>query len=182
MFHEIIELIFSRCAMTAVRDTLCNLRPLEIPRPHIPGLQFIPTRGRLGFYKSIRRDGAQFGLQIKPMGPRRPALADACWDPPVNASKQSNPETSSRRSNPDASKQLNEQSCGERLRNSMNSSDEESQTSSISQLSNYSDGSASTRNSPVDEPEYPEPDYDIITPPNVKTKLCADTINNLRKF
>uniref|UniRef100_A0A0N5AAN7 MBD domain-containing protein n=1 Tax=Syphacia muris TaxID=451379 RepID=A0A0N5AAN7_9BILA len=66
--------------MTAVRDTLCNLRPLEIPRPHVPGFQFIPTRGRQGFYKSIRRDGAQYGIHIKPMGPRRPTLADAYWN------------------------------------------------------------------------------------------------------
>lgn len=37
--------------MTAVRDSLCNLEPVQIPRPQISGLQFIPTRGRLGFYK-----------------------------------------------------------------------------------------------------------------------------------
>lgn len=36
--------------MTAVRDSLCNMEPVHIPRPQISGLQFIPTRGRLGFY------------------------------------------------------------------------------------------------------------------------------------
>lgn len=37
--------------MTAMRDTLCKLRPIEIPRPKYSGLQFISTRGRLGFYQ-----------------------------------------------------------------------------------------------------------------------------------
>ncbi|KHN75968.1 Uncharacterized protein Tcan_18220 [Toxocara canis] len=115
--------------MTAVRDTLCNLRPLEIPRPHIPGLQFIPTRGRLGFYRSIRREGAQYGIQIKAAGPRRPALADACWGP-IESTKETNTESS--------------------------------------RPSNYSD--ESPKGSSLDEPEYPEPDYDTV--PNVKTKPC----------
>ncbi|VDN44675.1 unnamed protein product [Gongylonema pulchrum] len=65
--------------MTAVRDSLCNLEPVQIPRPQISGLQFIPTRGRLGFYKSIHRDGEKYGVGIKTIGPRRPPLADVCF-------------------------------------------------------------------------------------------------------
>ncbi|VDN07457.1 unnamed protein product [Thelazia callipaeda] len=83
--------------MTAVRDSLCNLEPIQIPRPQISGLQFIPTRGRLGFYKealyyslntlfknhetdikifyTIRRDGENYGVEMKPIGPRRPVLS-----------------------------------------------------------------------------------------------------------
>uniref|UniRef100_A0A183VF87 IRS-type PTB domain-containing protein n=1 Tax=Toxocara canis TaxID=6265 RepID=A0A183VF87_TOXCA len=152
---------FSRCAMTAVRDTLCNLRPLEIPRPHIPGLQFIPTRGRLGFYRSIRREGAQYGIQIKAAGPRRPALADACWGP-IESTKETNAESSRVSSLTDNATPV-EQQLILRQQNTMTSSDEDS-----SHPSNYSD--ESPKGSSLDEPEYPEPDYDTV--PNVKTKPC----------
>lgn len=37
--------------MSTIRDTLINLRPLEIPRPQVSNFQFISTRGRYGFYK-----------------------------------------------------------------------------------------------------------------------------------
>ncbi|KAI1730869.1 hypothetical protein Ddc_03588 [Ditylenchus destructor] len=60
--------------MTAVRDTLCNLSPVEIPRPKCAGFQFVRTRGRMGFYQSIKRDGEKYGVQIKNQGPRRPSL------------------------------------------------------------------------------------------------------------
>uniref|UniRef100_A0A914EAX0 Uncharacterized protein n=1 Tax=Acrobeloides nanus TaxID=290746 RepID=A0A914EAX0_9BILA len=63
--------------MAAVRDSLCNIGPLEIPRPKCEGFQFIPTRGRMGFYRSIKRDGGKYGLKINTQGPRRPALPDA---------------------------------------------------------------------------------------------------------
>ncbi|VDO43252.1 unnamed protein product [Onchocerca flexuosa] len=62
--------------MTAVRDSLCNMEPVQIPRPQISGLQFIPTRGRLGFYATIRRDGEKYGVGMKSIGPRRPTLSD----------------------------------------------------------------------------------------------------------
>uniref|UniRef100_A0A914ZDE3 Uncharacterized protein n=1 Tax=Parascaris univalens TaxID=6257 RepID=A0A914ZDE3_PARUN len=149
--------------MTAVRDTLCNLRPLEIPRPHISGLQFIPTRGRLGFYKSIRREGAQYGIQIKPSGPRRPALADACWGP-IEPAKEINAESCCMGSNTSNTQRLEYPRQGQC--SSLSSSDDESHTSS--QLSNCSDDSS--KKSPLDEPEYPEPDYDATT--SVKIKCC----------
>jgi len=52
---------------------------VEIPRPQFHNMQFIHTRGRLGFYKTIRQHGAQYGLQVKAYGPRRPALSTAMW-------------------------------------------------------------------------------------------------------
>uniref|UniRef100_A0A915DBL9 Uncharacterized protein n=1 Tax=Ditylenchus dipsaci TaxID=166011 RepID=A0A915DBL9_9BILA len=66
----------STMTTTAVRDTLCSLRPMEIPRPKCAGFQFVPTRGRMGFYMSIKRDGEKYGIQLKNQGPRRPSLPD----------------------------------------------------------------------------------------------------------
>lgn len=37
--------------MTAIRDNLCELKRLEIPRPKCQGMQFVATRGRQGFYR-----------------------------------------------------------------------------------------------------------------------------------
>ncbi|VDM92352.1 unnamed protein product [Onchocerca ochengi] len=79
--------------MTAVRDSLCNMEPVQIPRPQISGLQFIPTRGRLGFYATIRRDGEKFGVGMKPIGPRRPALSDDLFKDDNNIQKSSNTST-----------------------------------------------------------------------------------------
>uniref|UniRef100_A0A0N5BG37 Homeobox protein 2-like n=1 Tax=Strongyloides papillosus TaxID=174720 RepID=A0A0N5BG37_STREA len=62
---------------TGFRDTLCNLKPLGIPRPTIKGLKFIPTKGRMGFYKTIKQEGEKYGVSIKNQGPRRPALPGA---------------------------------------------------------------------------------------------------------
>ncbi|KAI6190745.1 hypothetical protein M3Y97_00152000 [Aphelenchoides bicaudatus] len=64
-----------------------EFRPVEIPRPKCHGLEFVPTRGRHGFYKSIRNEGHKYGLQIKSMGPRRPALptANDFWNPPSSS-------------------------------------------------------------------------------------------------
>ncbi|KAM3727586.1 Uncharacterized protein ACO02O_04240 [Dirofilaria immitis] len=76
--------------MTAVRDSLCNMEPIQIPRPQISGLQFIPTRGRLGFYATIRRDGEKYGVGVKPIGPRRPALSDILFRDDSNIQKSSN--------------------------------------------------------------------------------------------
>lgn len=34
-----------------IRDSLCDLGRMEIPRPQFHGMQFVATRGKLGFYK-----------------------------------------------------------------------------------------------------------------------------------
>ncbi|VDN84131.1 unnamed protein product [Brugia pahangi] len=79
--------------MAAVRDSLCNMEPVQIPRPQISGLQFIPTRGRLGFYATIRRDGEKYGVGMKPIGPRRPVLSESLFKDDCNISKTSNTKT-----------------------------------------------------------------------------------------
>ncbi|VDK75098.1 unnamed protein product [Litomosoides sigmodontis] len=76
--------------MTAMRDSLCNMEPVQIPRPQISGLQFIPTRGRLGFYATICRDGEKYGVEIKRIGPRRPVLSDGLFADDGNIPKSSN--------------------------------------------------------------------------------------------
>ncbi|VDM76362.1 unnamed protein product [Strongylus vulgaris] len=58
-----------------IRDSLCDLGRMEIPRPQFNGMQFVATRGKLGFYKTIRENGGKYGIQVKPQGPRRPALS-----------------------------------------------------------------------------------------------------------
>jgi hypothetical protein len=69
---------------TLSRDSLCNIGAVQIPRPKCAGFQFVPTRGRMGFYRSIKRDGHKYGIDIKnERGPRRPQLPDAgFWTPP----------------------------------------------------------------------------------------------------
>uniref|UniRef100_A0A914XVW0 Uncharacterized protein n=1 Tax=Panagrolaimus superbus TaxID=310955 RepID=A0A914XVW0_9BILA len=69
---------------TLSRDSLCNIGAVQIPRPKCAGFQFVPTRGRMGFYRSIKRDGHKYGIEIKnERGPRRPQLPDAgSWAPP----------------------------------------------------------------------------------------------------
>ncbi|CAI5455085.1 unnamed protein product [Caenorhabditis angaria] len=61
--------------MTAIRDNLCELGRMEIPRPKCQGMQFVATRGRQGFYRTIRENGAKYGIQLKPQGPKRPQLS-----------------------------------------------------------------------------------------------------------
>uniref|UniRef100_A0A7E4VL56 Myozenin-3 n=1 Tax=Panagrellus redivivus TaxID=6233 RepID=A0A7E4VL56_PANRE len=56
------------------RDSFCELGNLQIPRPKCNGFQFVPTRGRMGFYRSIKRDGEKYGVQIKSQCQRRPGL------------------------------------------------------------------------------------------------------------
>uniref|UniRef100_A0A915PPZ2 Uncharacterized protein n=1 Tax=Setaria digitata TaxID=48799 RepID=A0A915PPZ2_9BILA len=73
--------------MATVRDSLCNMEPVQIPRPQISGLQFIPTRGRLGFYATIRRDGEKYGVEMKPIGPRRPVLTNGLFTDDSNIQK-----------------------------------------------------------------------------------------------
>ncbi|CAB3400629.1 unnamed protein product [Caenorhabditis bovis] len=69
--------------MAAIRDNLCELGRLEIPRPKCTGMQFIATRGRQGFYRTIRENGAKYGLQIKPQGPKRPQLSSELFSRPM---------------------------------------------------------------------------------------------------
>lgn len=38
-----------------LREFLCKLEPLRIPRPKCAGMQFVQTSGRQGFYLSLRR-------------------------------------------------------------------------------------------------------------------------------
>ncbi|VDL69487.1 unnamed protein product [Nippostrongylus brasiliensis] len=59
-----------------IRDSLCDLGRMEIPRPQFHGMQFVATRGKLGFYKTIRENGSKYGLQVKAQGPRRPVLSN----------------------------------------------------------------------------------------------------------
>uniref|UniRef100_A0A915AV60 Uncharacterized protein n=1 Tax=Parascaris univalens TaxID=6257 RepID=A0A915AV60_PARUN len=69
-----INLGFAAFIMSATRDTFCNLQRMEIPRPQISGLEFVPTRGRLGFYKSIQKS--------IPTAPRRPPLSEVHFTAP----------------------------------------------------------------------------------------------------
>ncbi|EFO24341.1 hypothetical protein LOAG_04144 [Loa loa] len=101
--------------MAAVRDSLCNMEPVQIPRPQISGLQFIPTRGRLGFYATIRRDGEKYGVGMKPIGPRRPVLSDGLFTYDSNISKSSNPITD------EAGKKQNMKSSSEQVKQDLQS-------------------------------------------------------------
>ncbi|KAK0405694.1 hypothetical protein QR680_018142 [Steinernema hermaphroditum] len=153
-------------AMTAVRENFINLPPMEIPRPKCQGMQFITTRGRQGFYQSIRRTGAQYGLQIKPMGPRRAALPDqSFWSRPETV-KEEEPETASLPSPTTP-------------RDSGHSSDSDSRRSSS--VSYFSSKESSPQpnsfrfSQPImEEPEFPEPepDYDDPTP---AAPVCTPT-------
>ncbi|PAV60901.1 hypothetical protein WR25_17153 [Diploscapter pachys] len=59
---------------TAMRDSLIDKGLIVIPRPHYNNMQFVATRGRQGFYRTIRENGAQYGVNIRPQGARRPQL------------------------------------------------------------------------------------------------------------
>uniref|UniRef100_A0A1I8ACW1 IRS-type PTB domain-containing protein n=1 Tax=Steinernema glaseri TaxID=37863 RepID=A0A1I8ACW1_9BILA len=148
--------------MTAVRESFINLKPLEIPRPKCQGMQFITTRGRQGFYQSIRRNGAQYGLQIKPMGPRRSALPDqSFWTRPETV-KEEEPQTTSVPSSPT-------QHCDSGV-----SSDSESRrSSSVSYFPPESSPPPSQNyrfSQPIlEEPEFPEPEPDYDEPSRTPT-------------
>uniref|UniRef100_A0A914RXL7 Uncharacterized protein n=1 Tax=Parascaris equorum TaxID=6256 RepID=A0A914RXL7_PAREQ len=75
----------------------------------------------------IRREGAQYGIQIKPSGPRRPALADACWGP-IEPAKEINAESCCMGSNTSNTQRLEYPRQGQC--SSLSSSDDESHTSS----------------------------------------------------
>ncbi|CAD6189071.1 unnamed protein product [Caenorhabditis auriculariae] len=78
--------------MTAIRDNLCDLGRMEIPRPKCTGMQFVATRGRQGFYRTIRENGAKYGLQIKPQGPRRPQLSSDLFHRPLTVMEENREE------------------------------------------------------------------------------------------
>ncbi|CAP34379.1 Protein CBG15948 [Caenorhabditis briggsae] len=74
--------------MTAIRDNLCELGRLEIPRPKCQGMQFVATRGRQGFYRTIRENGAMYGIQLKPQGPKRPQLSSDLFNRPMTVPEE----------------------------------------------------------------------------------------------
>lgn len=154
--------------MTAVRDTLCNLRPLEIPRPHVPGFQFITTRGRQGFYKSIRRDGAQYGIHIKSTGPRRPTLADAYWNFKDASEKSEGKEIGKQSSVAMLGPSLQPGQC-----NTVNCTSDKSHRSC--QFPIFSD--TSSKKLTEREPSLPEPDYDGPSDAR-KTTTTSERIEN----
>ncbi|XGW33336.1 hypothetical protein V3C99_017631 [Haemonchus contortus] len=72
-----------------IRDSLCDLGRMEIPRPQFHGMQFIATRGKLGFYKTIRENGSKYGVQVRPQGPRRPVLNNDIFQKPSAVKEES---------------------------------------------------------------------------------------------
>ncbi|KAK5980025.1 hypothetical protein GCK32_000126 [Trichostrongylus colubriformis] len=77
-----------------IRDSLCDLGRMEIPRPQFRGMQFIATRGKLGFYKTIRESGSKYGLQVRPQGPRRPVLNNDIFLKPSTVKEETAEDTS----------------------------------------------------------------------------------------
>uniref|UniRef100_A0A7E4WBL5 IRS-type PTB domain-containing protein n=1 Tax=Panagrellus redivivus TaxID=6233 RepID=A0A7E4WBL5_PANRE len=76
---------------TLSRDAMSKMGTVQIPRPKCSGFQFVPTRGRMGFYRSIKRDGEKYGIQMKNQGPRRPTLPDAnFWQQPAVSEANNN--------------------------------------------------------------------------------------------
>ncbi|KJH40516.1 hypothetical protein DICVIV_13529 [Dictyocaulus viviparus] len=67
-----------------IRDTLCDLGRMEIPRPQFYGMQFVATRGKQGFYKTIRDNGSKYGIQVKAQRSRRPVLSNDLFLRPLN--------------------------------------------------------------------------------------------------
>ncbi len=51
-------------------ESICSLQPLRIPRPQCTGMEWVPTRGRQGYYLSTRR--RDYGNNGQP---KRPPLA-----------------------------------------------------------------------------------------------------------
>ncbi|VDM62578.1 unnamed protein product [Angiostrongylus costaricensis] len=78
-----------------IRDSLCDLGRMEIPRPQFHGMQFVATRGKQGFYKTIRENGSKYGLQVKPQGPRRPVLSNDLFVRPSTMEENVKPDKSS---------------------------------------------------------------------------------------
>ncbi|CAI2357528.1 unnamed protein product [Caenorhabditis sp. 36 PRJEB53466] len=78
--------------MTAIRDNLCELGRLEIPRPKCQGMQFVATRGKQGFYRTIRENGAMYGIQLKPQGPKRPQLSSDLFNRPMTVPEENSEE------------------------------------------------------------------------------------------
>uniref|UniRef100_A0A0N4ZR25 Homeobox protein 2-like n=1 Tax=Parastrongyloides trichosuri TaxID=131310 RepID=A0A0N4ZR25_PARTI len=159
---------------TGIRDTLCNLKPLGIPRPTINGLKFIPTKGRMGFYKTIKQEGEKFGVSIKNQGPRRPALPGAdFWR------QQTGNDNDEKKVNEikDSEKDIKENNNNDKAKNLNHNNDESSdilgELKSVNRNSlkdfNYNRNQHLTQifaKMPIIEegstlpPEVPEPDYD----------------------
>ncbi|MFH4979183.1 hypothetical protein AB6A40_005892 [Gnathostoma spinigerum] len=141
--------------MAAVRDALCNIQPLEIPRPQVSGLQFIPTRGRQGFYRSIRREGAQYGVKIRENGPRRTPLSDVDW----SADSDNQPRDSGGDIGAD---ELPNNEQGEQMKKvGANDAEQNKQTvGSVAQSSTNLQNKADSSQTP---PNYPPPDYETNT-------------------
>lgn len=78
-----------------IRDSLCDLGRMEIPRPQFHGMQFVATRGKLGFYKTIRENGSKYGVQIKAQGPRRPILSNDIFLRPMTVKEESTEDVAS---------------------------------------------------------------------------------------
>lgn len=151
--------------MAAVRDTLCKLRPVEIPRPKCAGLQFVATRGRFGFYQSIKRDGEKYGIQIKSQGPRRPTLPDP-WlkalqtnDSPQTPPIRSNGKVETSTSEKNGQQRKTDQYHGQEVQLPKISEVKAHNRLVISQSSGYY---STPQHSIVEEPEEhePEPDYE----------------------
>ncbi|CAI4228526.1 unnamed protein product [Auanema sp. JU1783] len=128
--------------MTAtLRDSICQMGRMEIPRPEFKGMQFVATRGKMGFYRTIRANGAQYGLQMKQQPPRRPALSSSLFQRPDTVKEEDSDDTISPPPTP--------------RRQEYGHSDNDD--SSSSQMSNYSVSPQPP--SPVDlPPDYPD-DY-----------------------
>ncbi|CAJ0953040.1 unnamed protein product, partial [Mesorhabditis belari] len=123
-----------------IRDNFCSLNRMEIPRPKMQGFQWVQTRGRQGFYKTIRANAPKYGLpDIKPPGPRRGVLGEDLF-------RNSRPETVKEE---DSDGTISPPQPTYRQNRGANSSTDRSSTSS--QLSSDS----SRRSSPDPEPDYP---------------------------
>ncbi|GMR32806.1 hypothetical protein PMAYCL1PPCAC_03001 [Pristionchus mayeri] len=129
-------------------DLLQSITPLEIPRPKCHGMQFVPTRGRYGFYRTIRAEGSKYGVSIKGMGPRRPVLSKDLFTRPAV---------------------IEEEERGDQSQGSTESINHNSSSSSASsQIS-------SDRSSPIEiEPDYPLDD--IEEPPSRPAHPTTTTV------
>ncbi|GMT03939.1 hypothetical protein PENTCL1PPCAC_26113, partial [Pristionchus entomophagus] len=133
-------------------DLYASLTPLEIPRPKCHGMQFVPTRGRYGFYRTIRAEGSKYGVSIKGMGPRRPVLSKDLFQRPQTVIEEE-----------------------ERADNSQGSTESINQHNSSSASSQIS----SDRSSPIEiEPDYPLDDDD--QPPSHPTTTTTSSSSNQR--
>ncbi|KAF8381201.1 hypothetical protein PRIPAC_70343 [Pristionchus pacificus] len=134
-------------------DILQSITPLEIPRPKCHGMQFVPTRGRYGFYRTIRAEGSKYGVSIKGMGPRRPVLSKDLFTRPQTVIEE---------------EERSEQSQGSTESINHHSSSASSQISS-------------DRSSPIEiEPDYPLDDDEPQQPPSSRPQIHPTQTTNQR--